>query len=48
MGYVDGYIWIIGGVGFVVGRKGVWGGLRTTLNRINNNRSPFEMRSPIG
>ena len=43
MGYVGEYIWIVGGVGFVVG-----GGASTALNRLNNDRELFEVRSPIG
>ena len=48
MGYSGGYLWIVGGVGFVVGVGGVGGWGATVLNRLNENRELFEVRSPIG
>ena len=47
MGYIVRYIWLIGRVGFVVGGR-VCGWASTTLNRLNDNREIFEVRSPIG
>ena len=48
MGYSGGYLWIVGGVGSrqVGPCLGGWGA--TVLNRLNENRELFEVRSPIG
>ena len=48
MAYVGWYIWLIGGVGFVVWGEGVCGGVNTALNILNDNRELFEVRPPIG
>ena len=49
MGYSGGYIWIVGGVGFVVGWGCGWGGgVITALNILNKNKENFEVRLPIG
>ena len=44
MGYGGGYLWLVGGCGFVV----VGGGGGTALHRLNDNREMFEVRSAIG